>query len=363
MLKIRKIFYNPILKNLNLLNIFNYKLFTCNNKTYLSFVDTILNHKEFKENVTIKYLDIYESSNFYNEIFCITKDGQITFLHHQNLIKFIYDKNSLPQSIKGLININIKNQQTYELIQVLVNLQVKFIYSNNKQDLKYFSHQDVLLAHKEQYNSTLISPNISTISNKTFYRDKDNKILNLNFLIPKQHFILYIKIKYILNIYPLASDKELSYYLFKQFNIKATIYKVYNVRKRYFIPSKSNRINELYLEYEKSYSIIRELTYSHLIAFHGVPCVYELLSYDMVKYNYKSSKTVYIGSTNNLKRRLTEYIRINGHTQRLKDFILNNKVYFRFIKNNDYVVLEKNILDAFYTMYGNYPLLNINRIL
>ena len=235
--------------------------------------------------------------------------------------------------------------------------------TNSKQDLKYFSHKDILEFHKKYYSTALISSNISTISHNTFYRDRNNNIFKLNFLIPKQYFIIYTKIKYILNIYPQLTDNQISYYLKSKFNINITANKVYTVRKRYLIPSSLNRTDKIYLQYEKYYSNMMELTRENLEEYKQVQSVYELISLNEYKYNYKGSRTVYIGSTNNLRKRLTEYIDNYGHTHKIRDFILKNKIYFRFVRSESYRDLEKDVLDAFYETYGNYPLLNRNRVL
>jgi len=60
---------------------------------------------------------------------------------------------------------------------------------------------------------------------------------------------------------------------------------------------------------------------------------------------------------------LGEYIKIKGHTQKLKDFISQNQIYFRVIKTKNYQNVEKEILNSFYKVFGEYPLLNTNKIL
>ena len=79
------------MKRPHLLNVFNYKLFNCKNKRYLSYVNKIISTSAFKlqlqkDNVDIEYLDTVKSSQFYNEIFIIQECGSIKFLHYQNLI-------------------------------------------------------------------------------------------------------------------------------------------------------------------------------------------------------------------------------------------------------------------------------------
>jgi len=126
-------------------------------------------------------------------------------LHKNNLIQF-YSKN---RSLGVCININIKNLQTYSLIKTIQALQSKFIATNNKQDLVYISHKTILEYHKKYFDISLISSNISTIIYNTYYKDSLNNSMRLNYLVPKKYFILYLKIKNILNIDITLSDKQL----------------------------------------------------------------------------------------------------------------------------------------------------------
>jgi len=284
-------------------------------------------------------------------------------LHHQNLVQFIYNKNTLPKTLNSLVNINIKNKLTYELIKTITKLQNKFITSNNIQDLKYYSLNEILNEYKKKFNSKITTKTISTITNNTHFLDINNQSKKLSFLTPKKHFILFLKIKYILNLNPNASDKQIANYLEKIFSIKITSKKVFDIRKRYFIPNRLNRINELYLEYEKNFSNKLLLNYKNLKQFDNLSGVYELLSINLQKYNYKNSYTIYIGSTNNLKRRLSEYIKIKGHTRKLQDFLSTNLIYFRVITTKNYLNLEKEILNSFYKVFGQYPILNSNKLL
>ena len=111
------------------------------NKKYLQLIDKLISIKD--KNIKIDYLDNHDmvQSKYVNEIFTINTNGTITFLHYQNLIKFDFKKKDLSPKTRAILNINIKNQQCYELIQTIVKLQSKFIHSNNKQDLKYFSRK------------------------------------------------------------------------------------------------------------------------------------------------------------------------------------------------------------------------------
>jgi excinuclease UvrABC nuclease subunit len=101
----------------------------------------------------------------------------------------------------------------------------------------------------------------------------------------------------------------------------------------------------------------------NLINFKYVSAVYELLGTKSHQYNFNDSYTVYIGSTKNIYKRLNSYISGFAHSVKLKEFMQNNIVQFRIIQSSVYKELEKDILDAFFSNFGEYPVLNINRVL
>ena len=82
-----------------------------------------------------------------------------------------------------------------------------------------------------------------------------------------------------------------------------------------------------------------------------------------IKYSYKDTTTFYIDSTNNIKIRLSTYLNGYAHTIKPKEYLQNHKIYFRFIKTINYKELEKDILNGFCSSFGEYPLMNFNRVL
>ncbi|MCT7588525.1 GIY-YIG nuclease family protein [Aliarcobacter butzleri] len=92
--------------------------------------------------------------------------------------------------------------------------------------------------------------------------------------------------------------------------------------------------------------------------------VYELSSNEKIFYPFAENKVIYIGSSNNLKKRLKTYTSKTAHTNDIKNFIKDNeKIYFRIIKTFDYQEHEKELIDTFINLYGDLPRLNTQRIL
>lgn len=93
---------------------------------------------------------------------------------------------------------------------------------------------------------------------------------------------------------------------------------------------------------------------------YNTSAVYELISISKVDYNYSQSTTIYIGSTKNLYKRLNEYKNNKGHSLKMRNYLEDNLLYFRFIKTDNYQHLETILLHEFISLYGEMPLLNIN---
>ena len=83
-------------------------------------------------------------------------------------------------------------------------------------------------------------------------------------------------------------------------------------------------------------------------------------------YPYLKSDIIYIGSSNNLKKRLYNYIHQNKiHNKDFRLFAIKNlkKLYFRILKTKLYKEYEKYFLDSFIQYYGALPLLSKQKIL
>lgn len=313
-----------------------------------------------EKSISIEYLKKSEINTVHEYIFYILPQGKIEFFHMYNLLLFRYKGKA---KVNYLININIKNQKTYELIQILYTLQKKFIKTNNLQYLKYISHQDILDLHKMRYNTFLSKPVISLILNNTKYLDQNNQTRLLNYLTPRKHFIQYIKIKQILNSFPDASDNILKINLLAKYQIDISCVQISKIRKRYCIPNKSKRnLHYRYLKFESYFSQKTVLFNNDSIKNKKFPAVYELLSSNSVEYNYDNTCTLYIGSSQNLYKRLNEYLNSYGHTQKLKTYLQSNIIYYRYIKTDNHKVLESELLHDFEEFYGSLPHLNTNKI-
>jgi hypothetical protein len=277
------------------------------------------------------------------------------------MIKFVSLEKSY--SINTLLNISIKNQKTYEVIKVIESLQNEFFITNDIKGLIYISHEDILSLHKKIYNTYLSKPIISHILNNTYYRNCENKTFALSYLTPRKNFIFYIKIKFILNEFPYASDKVLKDELTNIFDLNISVVQIAQIRKKYFIRKKSERKKPRpYIRFNDYFSSKIFLTKINIKKLQNKQGVYELRIIKKVEYEYSSSHIVYIGSSKNVCKRLTEYLNNRAHTEIMRVFFKNNNIIFRYIETKNYIELEKTLLNEFHENNGSLPLLNKNNL-
>lgn len=160
-----------------LLNIFTQNFFRVSNKKFLQKVHNTLNSNDFEKDlllkkVTIGYLHQYitqeEANKYLKAKVSIKSNGDFLYTHPNHCIYFKYSKNNKPSS-NYLININIVNTYSHYVLKFLISYQKKFIESNSLIYLRYCSHQTIIKAVSEKYNTTITSSQISNVLKKTIF--------------------------------------------------------------------------------------------------------------------------------------------------------------------------------------------------
>lgn len=96
---------------------------------------------------------------------------------------------------------------------------------------------------------------------------------------------------------------------------------------------------------------------------NNIQGVYELSSTKLETYPFLTNKVIYIGSSKNIKKRLSTYTSQYAHSKELRNFIKDgNELYFRFAKNLEYRDFEKKIINHFIYLHGELPKLNRQRV-
>lgn len=267
----------------------------------------------FKKAIKEKKIKIiYLSKNIFtnkDKNIHIKVDKEFSFSYYKYLvIKFEYE--DLPKDFHiKFLNINIKNEVFYNLTKIIEKYQMTTLLPK-KNEIYSFYIKDIILK-----DSLFL---------------KDNQIVNI------------LKEKYNLEL----SRRDVCY-----------------IRKKSFIPNYENRLNfSFYTNYEKKFSKSYPLEKNFIKNLDKQKGVYEIISTQPVNYPYMQTNTLYIGSSKNLKNRLTFYINNNAHNEIFKKYLEKNRVFFRYIVIANYTNLEMQLMNSFINIYGSLPKLNIQMI-
>jgi hypothetical protein len=294
----------------------------------------------------------------------ITSNNTI-FNHKYLLLQFDYDKMDESNSNRvRMLNINLVNSTQFNLLNILVALQTTFIRTNCFCDMNLFSRKDILYFYEMKHALYLDSSIITKLfSTKTILIN--NIRYELKQLLPKKNFLYSLYIKKIILKDPAAmTDDKVSTILKTQYNVNITRRDICYIRDKYLIPSVSKRDKVNFHTYVKKFFVLKFLlNKENVYNMPEVKGVYQLSTSSVQNYPLHKIDIVYIGSSKTLKTRLIAYFTNNGHTQRIRDFISTNTIYFSTYQTTHYKEYEKVLLDEFEIMCGSLPLLNKNRIL
>lgn len=345
--------------------IINNNLYKLNSKNYIKYLKNILNQEWFKKackekKIKIRFLSKNISFSNFKKAY-IKYEKENFYFHKLFLIKFIYEKLENNNHLK-LLNINIRNETIFNVISFLYLLQKGFLKTNYYQYIKIIDRKSFVIKYIEKFNSYLDISILCKILNNIEYLYK-NSLYKLNYLIPKKSFIYSIFIKDLINSgsFVLEGDFQISQILFSKYNIKISRRRVCDIRNKYLIPKiQKIKIFNFYLHNEKLYDKKRVLN-KHNVSLleNNTEGIYELSSNKIEKYPYSKNNILYIGSSKNIKKRLSTYTQKTAHSENIRTF---EDIYFRIIKTKNYKELEMNFINAFIDINGELPKLNKQRV-
>lgn len=351
--------------------IMNNNLYQLNYKNYLSYLKkNIFNQAWFKKACKEKKIKItYLSKNI------VLNDSKNIFMKYEKnnfyfpkqfLLKFTYLELEENNHLK-LLNINIRNETIFKVITLLCSLQKLFLKTNYYEHINRMDRKAFVNLYIERFNSYLdisilckIFKNVEYLNNNSRYK--------LDYLIPRKSFLYSLFIKAIVSSdsYSLKGDSHISEILLLKYDIKISRRRICYIRNKYLIPKmQKKKIFNFYLFNEKRYDNKRLLNkYNISILENNTEGIYELSSNKMKKYSYSQNNTIYIGSSKNIKKRLSTYTHKTAHTKHIRNFFeKKEKIFFRIIRTINYKEFEMNFINAFIDIHGELPKLNKQRIL
>lgn len=285
-----------------------------------------------------------------------------TILYNKySMIQFIFEKLEENHHLK-LLNINLRNESIFNTVNLLNSIQNKFLNTKHLKDLLFIDRKDFVEEYKIKYNKYLDLSILCKILNNIYFKIENNSFKLLE-LLPNKLFVYSLLVREIISKYNnLNSDADISIKLNLDFNITLSRRKINYIRNKYLIINK-NKTSSI----KKNFTTYKELTRKNISLIDKKSTgIYELSTKEDFFYPYLKSDIVYIGSSNNLKKRLYDYMhQYKIHNKDFKSFIIKNqqKLYFRTLKTKLYKEYEKYLLDLFIESYGILPLLNKQKVL
>ncbi|MDZ7819466.1 MAG: GIY-YIG nuclease family protein [Aliarcobacter sp.] len=314
--------------------------------------------KACKEN-KIKIILLSKNISTSKKYYVINKSSKYLFDKY-SMIQFRFEKLENNNHLK-LLNINLRNETLFNVINYLISIQSKFLETKHYKDLLQFERKDFIKMYQEKYNKYLDLSIFSKILNYCHFKieTKEYKIIDL---FPSKLLFHSILIREIINKYiNIHSDDLISKKLKEKYKINISRRKVNYIRNKYLILNK-NKQQHIHKEFT-SYEILSKINLRFLK--YKQKGIYELSSKRICEYPYMKIETLYIGSTNNLRKRLLSYTSIEkGHNKNMESFFRDLDIlYFRVLKTRLYKEYEKHFIDLFIKDYGSLPILNKQRIL
>lgn len=350
--------------------IINNNLYKLSSRNYLKYLKNVLNKEWFKKackekKIKIEFLSKNISSNN-SKVTCIKYEKNNFYFPKLFLIKFIYVELEENNHLK-LLNINIRNETIFRVVTFLYLLQKIFLKTNYYQDINIIDRKFFIVEYIKKFNSYLDASILCKILNNIKYLYKNN-LYELKCLIPKKSLVYSLFIKDLINsdLFDLKKDSQISEILYLKYNIKISRRRVCDIRNKYLIPKiQKGKIFNFYLYNQKLYDKKRVLNKSNIsILKNNIQGIYELSSNEIKKYQHSENNIIYIGSSKNIKKRLSTYTLKTAHSQNIRNFIQKEKeIYFRIIITPNYKTFERYFINAFIDITGELPKLNKQRIL
>ena len=146
-------------------------------------------------------------------------------------------------------------------------------------------------------------------------------------------------------------------YLLDQKGIHLSVRTICNCRKLLNIPNYKERPTQYY-EKEIAFSGYVLLEKDNFNKIPNEAGVYELSISSRIEYPKNKSNVIYIGSSQNLRKRIANYSGKGLKNDCLKDFRKNYEIFVRFYLTVDCILLEKKLLRSFKNTYGQLPKAN-----
>lgn len=340
------------------------KLYEMSLCEYTNFVQDILKQEWFKEDCKNKKIKLtYLARDFFKaqsqDIYALYKEGRCFYAEKYSLVYFHEIEHNNPLHVK-LLNINLRNKTYYYIFSFAMQFQERFLVSKRYIDLEYISTQEFLSHYSKLYDSYLDASLFSKTVRKLYLKIEDKRY-SMRILLPKKNLLYSFYISDIIQkSREVMDDKKIADVLFQCRNITLSRRMVCYIRKKHLIPSVYLKNREFACGYSKIFFDSKKELNKHNVRLlkQNMEGIYELSSDTTYTYGVFQTNIIYIGSSKDIRSRLFQYLYNGGHSLLIRQYLKNNKVYFRVLKAKKAIEEEKKALDSFKILSQQLPHLN-----
>lgn len=314
---------------------------------------------------------------FEKDIFFFSAREFITIYH----IKEAAKKGTVWHKLR---NINYKNRLTERIIKIVGEKQSDFLNSGDKSKLIHLPYSDLIKiigydlgsyprtscpsfkslpgcfpevrSSKPPYIDESV---ISRIAHSSVVRLHSGTSCLLELLPHKSTVTGNLIRKVVESSKKELTDREIASVLFESRGIELSRRYITYCREATGIPNSAVRKRRVTPYSDTSFSDLKPFHKDTIQSLPAESGIYELSKASAPCYYKKGeSPIIYIGATNNLRERLQTYINGYGHTLDIRNFILSEKLNYRYLLTNRQRETESHLINSFFFAMGELPSLN-----
>lgn len=250
--------------------------------------------------------------------------------------------------------INTRNTFSMHILKCLLHCQRSYWLSGKEVDLQPLTLKRFLALHPLQY---LDNSRLSRLLPQLVVLTPHGELVGLKTLFVSSKRVYAYCIRELIHTSQVPlKDKDIQF-LLAQEGIDLSLRTICNCRKLLNIPHYKGRAS-CYYGRDVAFSDYVSLSEKKINGILAEPGVYELSIPAKLEYERDKSNVVYIGSSQDLRKRIATYSGNGVKNRILSDFLRKHEVFVRFSPTDQHRSLEKELLKNFKDNYGELPKCN-----
>jgi len=249
--------------------------------------------------------------------------------------------------------INTRNAFSKHILRSLIQYQCAFWRSGKEIDLKPLTSSQFLSLYPFKH---LDQSRLSRLRSVLFAETVHREVIGFRNLFPSKKRCWAYRIGAIINKdqnNTASRDTDIQKLLVRQ-GVYLSVRTICNCRKLLGMPNYKERLSHYYGKNIRFSDYIK-LSRGQCSRIPSEPGIYELSIADKVQYSNYRSDVLYIGSSKNIRKRLSNYSGSKTKNVRLKLHANGSDLFVRCFVSEDHVRVEKELLKHFKKTYGELP--------